>query len=177
MPGYGITLSRRKFLREKASEDTTMTRRNDTLFVRLAAVAALGLPLGGCIGIGGEEFQRGYLVDMNLLSQVRPGMNAEQVLNLLGTPSTVSTVGNRTWYYISQTSRRTFQFMQETVVDQKVTAVYFNQGLRVERVALYGLQDGRVFDFIGRKTPAGGEEASLLGQIFKGTMSLNPFAQ
>ncbi len=102
-------------------------------------------------------------------------MSAEQVLQTLGTPSTVSTVGNRNWYYISQKSRRTLQFMGEQVIDQQVTAVYFDKNLRVERIALYGLQDGRVFDFISRTTPAGGEESSFLGQIFRGMTSFNPF--
>ena len=66
--------------------------------------------------------------------------------------------------------------MGEQVVDQQVTAVYFDPSLRVERVALYGLQDGKVFDFISRTTPSGGEESSFLGQIFKGTTSFNPFS-
>jgi outer membrane protein assembly factor BamE (lipoprotein component of BamABCDE complex) len=123
----------------------------------------------------GEEFHRGYLVDQRAVSQVRKGMSADQVLQTLGTPSTVSTVGNRNWYYISQKSRRTLQFMGEQVVDQQVTAVYFDSSLRVERVALYGLQDGRVFDFISRTTPAGSEESSFLGQIFRGVNSFNPF--
>ena len=153
-----------------------MIRRNDSFLLRLGTVAALGLPLAACSIFGGEEFQRGYLLDQSLLAQVKPGMNGEQVLNIMGTPSTVSTVGNRSWYYISQTSRRSFQFTQEAVVDQKVTAIYFTPGLRVERVALYGLQDGRVFDFIGRTTPTGGQEANFLGQILKGTNSLNPFS-
>ena len=61
------------------------------------------------------------------------------------------------------------------MVDQRVTAVYFDRGLRVERVALYGLQDGKVFDFISRTTPTGGEDVSFIGQIFKGTTSFNPF--
>jgi outer membrane protein assembly factor BamE (lipoprotein component of BamABCDE complex) len=153
-----------------------MTRRNDRFLLRLGAIVALGLPLAACGTFGGEEFQRGYLLDQSLLAQVEPGMTADQVLNIMGSPSTVSTVGNRTWYYISQTSRRTFQFTQETVVDQKVTAIYFSQGLRVERVALYGLQEGRVFDFIGRTTPTGGQEANFLGQILRGTNSFNPFS-
>jgi outer membrane protein assembly factor BamE (lipoprotein component of BamABCDE complex) len=123
----------------------------------------------------GEEFQRGYVVDENAISQVKQGMNAEQVLQTLGTPSTVSTVGNKNWYYISQRSNRTFQFLGEQVVDQRVTAVYFNNNLRVERVALYGLQDGRVFDFISRTTPSGGQESSFLTQIFRGSNNFNPF--
>jgi outer membrane protein assembly factor BamE (lipoprotein component of BamABCDE complex) len=148
-----------------------MTRRTHTLFVRLAAAALLGSTLTACVG---EEFQRGYLVDERAVSQVRKGMSAEQVLDTLGTPSTVSTVGNKNWYYISQVSRRPVQFMPEQVVDQRVTAVYFDKNLKVERVALYGIQDGKVFDFISRTTPSGGDEQSFLGQIFKGTTGFNP---
>lgn len=149
-----------------------MTRRVDTLPVRLVALALLSAPLAGCVM--GEEFQRGYVLDERTVSQVNKGMSADRVLETLGTPSTVSTVGNKSWYYISQRSRRTFQFAGETVVDQRVTAVYFDRNLRVERVALYGIQDGRVFDFITRTTPTGGEDLSFLGQIFKGGSTFNP---
>lgn len=148
-------------------------RRYHTLFVRLAAATFLATSLAGCVG--GEEFHRGYFVDEQTVNQVKKGMNAEQVLTTLGTPSTVSTVGNKNWYYISQTSRRPFQFMGEQIVEQKVMAVYFDNGLRVERVALYGLQDGKVFDFITRTTPSGGQETSFLGQLLRGTNSFNPF--
>jgi outer membrane protein assembly factor BamE (lipoprotein component of BamABCDE complex) len=148
-------------------------RRYHSLLVRLAAATVLASSLAACTM--GEEFQRGYVVDENAIGQVKQGMNAEQVLQTLGTPSTVSTVGNKNWYYISQRSSRTFQFLGEQVVDQRVTAVYFNNNLRVERVALYGLQDGQVFDFISRTTPSGGQETSFLTQIFRGSNNFNPF--
>ena len=148
-------------------------RRYHTLLVRLAAATVLASSLAACTM--GEEFQRGYVVDENAIGQVKQGMSAEQVLQTLGTPSTVSTVGNKNWYYISQKSSRTFQFLGEQVVDQRVTAVYFNNNLRVERVALYGLQDGQVFDFISRTTPSGGQESSFLTQIFRGANNFNPF--
>jgi outer membrane protein assembly factor BamE (lipoprotein component of BamABCDE complex) len=125
--------------------------------------------------MGGETFQRGYIVDEQAIGQVKKGMSGEQVLTTLGTPSTVSTVGNKSWYYISQKSSRRFQFMPESVVDQRVTAVYFDNNLRVERVALYGIQDGKVFDFISRTTPSGGQESSFIGQLFRGASSFNPF--
>ena len=122
----------------------------------------------------GEEFQRGYLLDERAVAQVQPGMSADQVLKTLGTTSTVSTVGNKDWYYISQKSQRRVQFMGDSIVDQRVTAVYFNQNLKVERVALYGLQDGKIFDFISRTTPTGGGDQNFLGQIFKGVTKFNP---
>ena len=148
-------------------------RRYHTLLGRLATATFLASSVAACTV--GDEFHRGYVVDERAISQVRKGMSADQVLQTLGTPSTVSTVGNKNWYYISQKSRRTLQFMGEQVVDQRVTAVYFDNGLRVERVALYGIQDGQVFHFISRKTASGGEETSFLGQILKGTNSFNPF--
>ncbi|HEY8567336.1 MAG TPA: outer membrane protein assembly factor BamE [Beijerinckiaceae bacterium] len=143
-----------------------MTRSSSRLLARLTVAAVIGAAAAACTG--GEQFQRGYIIDERAVAQVRPGMSADQVLQILGTPSTVSTVGNQDWYYISQVANRRFQFTGETISDQRVTAVYFNKGLRVERVALYGLQDGRVFDFISRTTQTGGSDSNFLGQLFRG---------
>jgi outer membrane protein assembly factor BamE (lipoprotein component of BamABCDE complex) len=152
--------------------DSRMTRRTEPTLVRLVAAVLIGLSVAGCTI--GQEFQHGYLVDERAVAQVRPGMTADQVLQTLGTPSTVSTVGNKSWYYISQSSRRPVQFLSDRVVDQRVTAVYFNNGLRVERVALYGLEEGKVFDFITRTTPAGGGDQSFVTQLFRGLGRWNP---
>ena len=45
---------------------------------------------------------------------------------------------------------------------------------KVERVALYGLEDGKVFDFISRRTEAGGQEANFLAQLFRGLGTFIP---
>jgi outer membrane protein assembly factor BamE (lipoprotein component of BamABCDE complex) len=149
-----------------------MARGISKILVRLAAAAAIGVSAAACIS---EEFQRGYLLDERAVQQVKPGMNGEQVLQTLGTPSTVSTVGNKSWYYISQTSRRPVRFMGESVTDQRVLAVYFDAKLKVERTALYGVQDGKLFDFISRTTPASGQDQNFVGALFRGIGSLNPF--
>jgi outer membrane protein assembly factor BamE (lipoprotein component of BamABCDE complex) len=122
-----------------------------------------------------EEYTRGFVMDDGLIAQVRPGMDVQTVLSTLGTPSTTSTVGNRTFYYISQTVRRRFQFQELSVVDQKVLVIYFNKAFKVERIANYGLQDGVIFDFISRTTATGGEEQSFLRNLFKGVTRFNPF--
>jgi outer membrane protein assembly factor BamE (lipoprotein component of BamABCDE complex) len=150
-----------------------MVRGISTTLVRLTLAASLGLAAGACQI--GEEFQRGYLLDERAVQQVKPGMGGEQVLQTLGTPSTVSTVGNKSWYYISQTTRRRVAFMGESQTNQRVLAVYFDRNLKVERVALYGVQDGKVFDFISRTTPASGQESTFIGTLFRGIGSLNPF--
>lgn len=149
-----------------------MSRHRLDLLARLAGAALIGATAAGC-SIG-EDLHRGYVIDEKALGQVKPGQAPDEVLRILGTPSTVSTVGNKSWYYISQTSSRTLQFMGESVTDQRVTAVYFTPAFKVERIALYGLQDGRVFDFISRKTEAGGQEANFLSQLFRGLGTFVP---
>ncbi|MGU3665949.1 outer membrane protein assembly factor BamE [Methylobacterium sp. A49B] len=149
-----------------------MRRRLVQSFARLALVGLAGAGLSGCIG---EELRHGYQVDQAALATIKPGMSPEQVLQILGTPSTVSTVGNKSWYYISQNTRRTIMFLGEQVEDQKVTAIYFTPGFKVERVALYGLQDGRIFDFIERTTPTSGADRAFLSQLFRGLTRYEPF--
>jgi outer membrane protein assembly factor BamE (lipoprotein component of BamABCDE complex) len=149
----------------------------------LASVALAGCGSGGADNFGftlptsaglNEEINRGFVMDEELIAKVRPGMDVQQVLQTLGTPSTTSTVGNRTFYYVSQKTRRMFQFQNPQVVDQNVIAVYFNKGFKVERIANWGLQDGVIFDFISRSTPTGGDEQSFLRNLFRGVTRFNP---
>ena len=128
-----------------------------------AGVIVLGLMAAGCIT---QTFERGYMLQDGALEQVPIGASQEQVLVVLGTPSTVATVSGEVFYYISQRTQQT-SFMPQKVVDQRVVAVYFDKGRRVERLAHYGVKDGKVFDFISRTTPAGGQELSYLTYIFK----------
>lgn len=127
-------------------------------------VLALGLLPGGCFG---ETFQRGYVLPDGALQQVPLGASQEQVLIVLGTPSTVATVSGEAFYYISQRAERQFSFMPPKVVDQRVIAVYFDNDRKVKRVAEYGLKDGKIFDFISRTTPTGGADLSLLNGLFR----------
>src|SRR5215470_16144978 len=89
----------------------------------IAAVVALGLALGGCFS---ETYQRGYIVPDGALEQIPVGSTQEQVLIVLGTPSTVATVSGEAFYYISQRAERPIGFMPQQVVDQRVIAVYFD---------------------------------------------------
>lgn len=146
--------------------------------MRAALMGAATLALAACSGAqdlptlpglrAGETFNRGYIVSEEALAQVKTGNSQDQVLVALGTPTTISTINGDVFYYISERQARQFAFQQPRTVDRNVLAIYFDRTRRVERVANYGMQDGRVFDFISRTTPSGGEEASLLRQIMAG---------
>jgi outer membrane protein assembly factor BamE (lipoprotein component of BamABCDE complex) len=131
----------------------------------VAGALALALPLAGCFG---ETFQKGYILPDGALEQIPVGASQEQVLIVLGTPSTVATVNGEVYYYISQRAERPVAFMPQSVVDQRVVAVYFDKTRRVQRLANYGMQDGRVFDFVSRTTPTAGRELNYLQAILQG---------
>ena len=128
-----------------------------------AAIALLCAVVTGC----GEQFQKGYILPPGALEQIPIGASQDQVLIVMGTPSTVATLNGEVFYYISQRSERPVAFMNQKVVDQRVIAIYFDKNRRVQRLANYGLQDGRIFDFISRTTPTSGQELSYLTPLFK----------
>jgi outer membrane protein assembly factor BamE (lipoprotein component of BamABCDE complex) len=108
---------------------------------------------------------------------VPPGSSREQVLLTLGTPTTTETFDNEVFYYISQTrKRRGVAFMKAKLIDQRILAVYFDEDGTVERIANYGLQDGRVFDFISARRRPAASDQTFLAQILSGTI-LMPTAE
>jgi outer membrane protein assembly factor BamE (lipoprotein component of BamABCDE complex) len=121
--------------------------------------------LGGCAE---QVTKRGQLFRETDLQQVQPGLGQEQVRAILGTPTTTTTTGaGNVFYYISSTQKQS-AFFSPTEIDRQVLAVYFTPMGTVERVANYGLKDGKVFDFVSRTTPApGGSEEGLLKQLFR----------
>jgi outer membrane protein assembly factor BamE (lipoprotein component of BamABCDE complex) len=133
---------------------------------KFCAIGCLTLSLAGCLGYDGEVVH-GYQTDPRLLDQVKIGSSAEQALIIMGTPSTTSTVGGDAWYYVSQTTDRSVLFMDPKITDQHVLAIYFDKQKKVERIANYGLKDGKVFDFVSQTTPTGGNEANFLNGIFR----------
>ena len=130
----------------------------------VAAAALVGITLAACTG---EQFQKGYILPPNALEQIPIGASQDQVLIVMGTPSTVATLDGEVFYYISQRSERPVAFMNQKVVDQRVIAIYFDKNRRVRRLANYTMQDGKIFDTISRTTPTSGQEMSYLAPLFK----------
>src|SRR4051794_7524413 len=54
-----------------------------------AAIALVCVGLGACIG---EQFQKGYILPPGALEQIPIGASQDQVLIVMGTPSTVATL-------------------------------------------------------------------------------------
>ena len=86
---------------------------------------------------------------------------------MLGSPDTTSVIGGGDAYYYIASTKQTVAFLKPTEVDRKVLAVYFNPVGSVEKVANYGLKDGKVVNLISKETPSHASEKSLLQQLFR----------
>ena len=139
----------------------------------LTVALVSALVLSAC-GRTGETLQRGYVLPEGALEQIPVGATQEQVLIVLGTPSTVATVSGDAFYYISQKAERSAAFMPYEVSDQRVIGVYFDKERRVTRLANYGVKDGKIFDFYSQTTPTGGQELSYIRNIFR-NVGFKPF--
>lgn len=158
-------------IRQSASSSTgDASKRRRRTAGRLLAIALFSgsaVVLSGCsqqVLKHGQHFSEGDL------QQIQTGMSKDQVRLTLGTPSTTTTAtasGGETYYYISSTATQT-AFFKPSEKDRQVVAVYFNPLGTVERIANYGMKDGKVFDFISETTPApGGNDEGLLKQLFR----------
>jgi outer membrane protein assembly factor BamE (lipoprotein component of BamABCDE complex) len=138
--------------------------RGRRLLRSLSVAALLAVALTACaetVTKHGHQFQ-----DSDL-QQIQPGMSQEQVKTTLGTPTTTATVGSGTaYYYIASTQGQT-AFFKPTEKDRKVLAVYFNPLGSVDKIAQYGLKDGKVFDYVKQQTPNAARDESLLKALFR----------
>jgi len=132
----------------------------------MRSLAAIGIAftLSACAA---DMTKHGHVFLEEDLAQVKEGMSQDQVILALGTPDTKSTVDQSAYYYISTTTERSLAFLEPEIVDRQVVAIYFDDTRTVKRVANYGLKDGKVFDFISRKTPSKGSEDGLLKELFR----------
>ena len=135
---------------------------------RAGLVLAALLLSGAAAGCSTSITKHGTQLTEQDVTQVQAGMSQDQVRQVLGSPATVAAMGRgNAYYYISSTMQQT-AFFKPTEVDRQVIAVYFAQTGSVERVANYGMKDGKVFDFISRTTPsANSNDQSIVQQMFR----------
>ena len=119
--------------------------------------------LGSCSPIIQTQ---GNSPDPILLNQIEPGeLSRHDIANMLGSPSSVATFGDETWYYISKQTE-TLAFYEPEVLDQQVVAIAFDDSGMVASVSTYGLEDAQDIEPSERVTPTGGRKLTVLEQLF-----------
>lgn len=131
-------------------------------FARFAAVAAAVVGLAAC---SADVNPRGNAPAPERVSQIQPGETGRnEVRALLGSPSTTSTFGGETWYYISaRTQQWAYRATEE--LERQVLAVSFGPDGTVSEVRTMDKADGRDIEIVERQTPTPGNEETILQQL------------
>ena len=126
-------------------------------------LACAAIALSAC---GNTVQLRGNTPDPEDIAEIKPGVHSRQdIVDLLGSPSTVSTFQDRKWYYIGQKTEE-IAFMKPAVLDRKVLVVTFDTSGLVEGTQSYGMEDAQDVDPVDRETPTEGRDLTLLQQLF-----------
>lgn len=99
------------------------------------------------------------------VEQIKPGKTTrDDIQALLGSPSSVSTYGDESWYYVSSRTATTSFFKPERL-DQRVFGVVFDSQGVVKTIVTRGMEDGENVQAVARETPTAGKELSVLEQL------------
>ena len=136
--------------------------RSRSLFT-LGAVLGTALMVSACTS---QYATRGNLPDPERMEELIPGeVHARDVAEILGTPSTFSTFGGESWYYISERVEY-FAFLEPEILERKVLQLKFDKSGMLEWVGKQDNQEGRKIQFVDRVTPTAGNEITFFEQIF-----------
>ncbi len=136
-----------------------MTRTTTTLL----GAACIALALVACTP---RVDTRGHVATPGTVEKLEVGKQTrDDVVQLLGSPSTTATFDDETWYYISQRTETVAFYAPETV-EQKVLALKFDKSGVLKDLQTYTLKDGKAVAMVGRQTPTAGKELTLIEQVF-----------
>jgi outer membrane protein assembly factor BamE (lipoprotein component of BamABCDE complex) len=142
------------------------------------AVALAALPLAACgdtTGFFSHPVQaRGNRVDQDQLAQLVTGTSTRNdVLALIGSPTSRATFDDNTWLYISELTKPVIG-ATNSVQDQQVIAVVFDQQGVVRRIERKGQDDAVPVDIATRTTPTPGNDINFLQQLLGNVGRFSP---
>ncbi len=109
--------------------------------------------------------QRGHVEDGSLTEKIFVGSTTkDEVKRDFGSPSSMSSFGDETWYYI-RTRKESKAFFKPEIIEQKVTQVTFDDAGTVAEVKEYALKDSKPITTVAQTTPTEGHSLGFLEQL------------
>jgi outer membrane protein assembly factor BamE (lipoprotein component of BamABCDE complex) len=108
---------------------------------------------------------RGHSSEDVDISQITVGQSkSEDVMALLGSPTSTSNFGDEIWYYITQKQSRVGIFAPD-VSEQNVTAITFGADKVVSDIAAFKKEDGQSVQIVSKTTPTEGHSVTFIEQM------------
>jgi len=132
---------------------------------RIGRLALSMLLIAGAAACAPVVATRGNLIDDERFAQIAVGRSsANDVAIVFGSPTTVSTFDQLTWYYIGQRTEKT-AFFDPDIIERRVVKVVFNQTGIVQQVEDLTLDDAQAVELVERETPTLGRRMTVMEQL------------
>ena len=130
------------------------------LYPFVAALAAVAV-----VGCSPTVDQRGFVAPQEGRERLLPGAHTrDDVLAVLGSPSTVAAFDPNTWFYVGATTART-AFLDPGLLERRILVVGFDDTGTLERLEEIDPARAQAVTLVGRETPTAGRSLSFLEQI------------
>ena len=135
-----------------------MSTRSLRLTVALAAVAALA-------ACSPALETHGHILRDPAVGQLQPGIQTrEDIVKLLGSPSSKAPFDENTWYYIGHKTE-TVAFFKPDITEQNVLVLRFDEGGTLQSAGKISPESGKEIAFVERETPTAGHELGFMEQL------------
>jgi outer membrane protein assembly factor BamE (lipoprotein component of BamABCDE complex) len=126
-----------------------------------AGVAVIGM--SGCTPLRSHT---GYVVDVDLVNSIQPGVdNRQSVLQTLGTPTFTNQFGQGQWFYLARDNHN-YAYTKPKPVNQIALRISFDNQGTVTRIDRTGIDQVVKVNPAKRTTPTLGRKRGFFEQLF-----------
>ena len=108
------------------------------------------------------------------ISQVQKGQTKDEVLTILGTPSSIVSLDQNTWIYMSSEMKKVAFFKPEEV-NRDILTIRFNEYNQVETINRMNKEQGHEIAISEEETQTAGNKPGFFAKYFGGVGQFMPF--
>ena len=136
------------------------------------------MALGACSTAKQNEWfvnHNGNMPSEERISKIKNGLTKDEVLQVLGSPSSVISFDENTWIYMSSDIKRV-AFKKPEELKRDILRLRFNKDDKVVEIARLDKNDGKEIVPCNDKTEIKGENLGFFRKYFGGVGQYNPLA-
>ncbi len=129
------------------------------------AFSLLGISLLALAACTPNVQTRGHIGEATAYASVVVGQTTrDQVRTMLGSPSSASSFGEETWYYVTST-KESVAFFKPEITSQSIVRIIFSTDGVVRTVERFNAADMQHVAFAARETKTEGQELTVIDQL------------
>ena len=107
----------------------------------------------------------GHILRDPAVKQLQPGVQTrEDIVRLLGSPSSKAPFDENTWYYIGHKTE-SVAFFKPDITEQNVLVLRFDESGTLQSAGKVSPESGKEVAFVERETPTAGHELGFMEQL------------